>query len=75
MEPRKVGPIAGRAGSGTREAGEILEGERKARSGIHPVRKLTGGCQAEDATVHAARRKDAGGVGKPDDRLRRAVKR
>ena len=66
--------IVDRARDADREADEVLESERKAMSGTPPARKLTGGCPPKDAKVHPVRAKGEGGAGKPNERLRRAVR-
>jgi hypothetical protein len=64
------------AGTGVAE-GEVLEGERKARSGIQGGRETNHpGGSTEDARAQAERlERGEGGVSKPNERLRRAVRR
>jgi hypothetical protein len=65
--------VAHRTGSADRYAAEVLLGERKAMSGIPPEGQPTGGGSAENAKAQPARVKGAGGVAKPNERLRRVV--
>jgi hypothetical protein len=64
-----------RSGGADREADEVLEGERKTRSGNSSGRQRTDGCSAENAKVQAERSKGVGGAAKPNGWLRRAVRR
>jgi hypothetical protein len=64
-----------RSGGADRKTDEVLEGERKTRSGNSSERKRTDGCSAEYAKVQAERSKDVGGAAKPNEWLRRAVRR
>jgi hypothetical protein len=61
------------AGSADRSEAAILEGARKAMSGIPPEGQPTGGDSAENASVQLARVKGEGGAAKPYKRLRRVV--
>jgi hypothetical protein len=59
----------------TRIVEEVLEGECKAKSGTRSEGKPTDGCSAKDVRVRVERQKGEDGAAKPNEWLRRVVKR